>query len=429
MRILLSTFAFLPESVGGTEVYVAALSRELKACGHEVVVVIPASEETRSGGRYVLEGIDVRRCRANGFLELLEEFRPDIVHFHPLTGGDLLSWVEASHDKKIPNVCTYHTPTLTCGRGDMLQYGEHECDGRLDARVCASCVLHSRGLPRLASIAVASWLPRRTSEWRFVPRKVRSALSIASQRHVHRQAWDRLVACVDHWVSVAAWVKDLLVRNGVDPSRVTTSRQGVCAASDAGCKLSDRPMDRAVIGFLGRIHPHKGLHVLIESLGHVEGDGLELRIAGAPSTFGRDYANGLVKQTRDDPRIRWLGGVSPDCTLPFLSELDVLVVPYLGFETGPMTVLEAWAAGTPVIGSNRGGIAEWIEQFGGGQLFPPGDSAALTRILAQGFPTRFSALRAQVPREVRRMSDVADEMVHLYSRVQKSRKDRHASID
>jgi glycosyltransferase involved in cell wall biosynthesis len=193
--------------------------------------------------------------------------------------------------------------------------------------------------------------------------------------------------------------------------------------------LPDRPTDRAVIGFLGRIHPHKGLHVLIESLGCIEGDGLELRIAGTPSTFARDYADGLVNQTRDDPRIRWLGGVAPDCTLRFLAELDVLVVPYLGLETGPMTVLEAWAAGTPVIGSNRGGIAEWIEQFGGGQLFPPGDSAALTRILAQGSPTRFSALRAQVPREVRRMSDVADEMVHLYIGVQKSRKDRYASID
>ena len=46
-----------------------------------------------------------------------------------------------------------------------------------------------------------------------------------------------------------------------------------------------------------------------------------------------------------------------------------------------MTVLEAWAVGVPVLGSDRGGIGEWINEYGGGWLSPPGDALALASMI------------------------------------------------
>jgi glycosyltransferase involved in cell wall biosynthesis len=80
-----------------------------------------------------------------------------------------------------------------------------------------------------------------------------------------------------------------------------------------------------------------------------------------------------------------------------------------------MTVLEAWAAGVSILGSDRGGIAEWVDEFGGGVLYPAGDHEALAarlQALVDGDITI-----PVVPSAVRSMSQVASEMIALYSKV------------
>ena len=57
----------------------------------------------------------------------------------------------------------------------------------------------------------------------------------------------------------------------------------------------------------------------------------------------------------------------------FLSRIDVLAVPSQWLETGPLVVLEAFAAGTPVIGSDLGGIRELVSDGRDGLLVPHDD--------------------------------------------------------
>jgi glycosyltransferase involved in cell wall biosynthesis len=94
--------------------------------------------------------------------------------------------------------------------------------------------------------------------------------------------------------------------------------------------------------------------------------------------------------------------------------MDVLVVPSLWMETGPITVLEAWAAGIPVIGSNRGGIREWIDEFGGGRLFPPGDAKALASILESFCRGKISFQPMPEKSHIPLMKDVAELMTGVY---------------
>jgi glycosyltransferase involved in cell wall biosynthesis len=400
LRILMVTPSFLPESIGGTEIYVAGLARALMEAGDEVLIAV----DSPGSASAVVEGLNVRHVGTTGATELLSQWRPDVVHAHPLTGNDILPWVRSARTRGVPVVCTYHTPTLTCARSDLVRFGEEDCDGRIDPADCSACVMQDRGVP--AGIAralpsVALTLPG------WVPRKVQSLLAIRRQREDGLLAWRALVESVDAWVAPAHWVANVLEINGVPRERITTVRQGT---SHPPRPPQHRPRgERLVVGYLGRLHRHKGAEILLRAAREIPGAGIEIRIAG-----GGDAAEDarLRAEYADDARIRWLGDVPPSDTGRYLAGLDLLVVPSFVRETGPLVVLEAWAAGTPVVGSSGGGLQELLAEAGG-TVFPRGDAGALAELLVR--MSRGEADLPPVPREVRAMTNVSEEMRRIYS--------------
>jgi glycosyltransferase involved in cell wall biosynthesis len=72
-----------------------------------------------------------------------------------------------------------------------------------------------------------------------------------------------------------------------------------------------------------------------------------------------------------DPRISFKFPVPAEKVVEILAEYDLLAVPSQCLETGPLVVLEAFAAGIPVIGSNLGGIAELVKHEVNGLLVEP----------------------------------------------------------
>jgi glycosyltransferase involved in cell wall biosynthesis len=93
-------------------------------------------------------------------------------------------------------------------------------------------------------------------------------------------------------------------------------------------------------------------------------------------------------------------------------------VPSQWLETGPLVVLEAFAAGTPVLGSNLGGIAELVNDGANGRLVPHDDLTAWMRALQDLERDRsiVARLRAGVrpPRTVR---EVSEDMQRVYARI------------
>src|SRR6185436_15305485 len=81
-----------------------------------------------------------------------------------------------------------------------------------------------------------------------------------------------------------------------------------------------------------------------------------------------------------DARIRLRGPMPPDGQGPMWDSLDLLVVPSLWWENSPLTVLEAMAAGVPVVASRTGGVPEILPESAG-LLVPPGDVGALRTAL------------------------------------------------
>src|SRR3989442_1723482 len=84
------------------------------------------------------------------------------------------------------------------------------------------------------------------------------------------------------------------------------------------------------------------------------------RLGVRQGASGDRYAAELGASIADDARIRILSPLHPDEVVPRLRSYDVVVVPSQCLETGPLVVLEAFAARTPVIGSKLGGISELV---------------------------------------------------------------------
>ena len=124
----------------------------------------------------------------------------------------------------------------------------------------------------------------------------------------------------------------------------------------------------------------------------------------------------MIKQISDnDSRIVFCGEVTDKKRQQVLNNLDVLAVPSMWFETGPLVVLEAFAAGIPVIGSNLGGIAELVKDGVNGILVEPGNIKSWTDVLKKFslHPELLKDLACGIP-SVRTSREVAEEMLGIY---------------
>jgi glycosyltransferase involved in cell wall biosynthesis len=431
VRILHAPFCFHPDPVGGTEVYVANLAAAQIRRGAEAVIAAP-------GGRaeqYSVDGLEVHRFAGSGplalrqlygdgdpaaavdFARVLEAVRPDLVHLHAFTSGVSLRAARLAKRAGVPVIFTYHTPTVSCQRGTLLRWGAELCDGRLDVRMCTACSLNGQGmglgLARLVARVPAA--AGRILGSAGLSGGVWTALRMPELVTLRQQAFHELMEEVDRVISLCSWTTDLLLANGVPREKITLCRHGLVPAPGVKRPTPSRPPSEACrLVFLGRITPVKGLDVLIQAIAGDPELPVTLDIYGVvQGSEGVAYRDRLEK--RADTRIRFHEPVPPQQVIEEISHYDVLAVPSEWLETGPLVVLEAFAAGIPVIGSELGGIRELVRHEIDGLLVAPGSvsgwQGALRRLGRE--PGLLERLRRGV-KPPRTMDTVAADMLSLY---------------
>jgi glycosyltransferase involved in cell wall biosynthesis len=438
MRILHVPYSFFPDPPGGTEVYVAALANYQRSSGCEVGVAAPAavaSQYDHSGipvWRFpVSANLDLRelygegdKTAAEAFGAILDEFGPDVVHLHAMTSAVSVRLAGQVAERGIPILLNYHTPTVSCSRGTLLKRGSEICDGLLDRRVCAACVLDGRGLPRplaklIASMPVSASV--RLGQAGFSGRAT-TALRMPELIDLRIGAFHRMMHLCDRVIALCDWSRELLQRNGVPEEKIILCRQGIAWSSgDAPAPLS-RPATMLPLhaAFLGRLDAAKGAHIVAEALNSDPDLPIELDLFGIAQGEGGDgYATRLQAAIGDDRRIRLLPAIPGNEVVGRLREYDFIVVPSQCLETGPLVVLEAFAAGTPPIGSNLGGIAELVKEGVNGLLVSPAAAPSawanvLQRLVSN--PDLLNSLRDGI-RPPRHMRQVAMEIIPVYEDV------------
>jgi glycosyltransferase involved in cell wall biosynthesis len=226
----------------------------------------------------------------------------------------------------------------------------------------------------------------------------------------------------DRIVAVSQWLFEALRRNGISRNRLEICRHGagVEGADPRLLKVLRRESASLVLGFLGRISEAKGLDVLVRAVREIDD-----RVSPRLIVFGveqneadRVYAERVRALAGEDSRIVFMGDLALDKTPAFLASVDVLAVPSQVQETGPLVVLEAFAAGTPVLGSDLGGIRELVQDGKGGILVAHDDVGAWARAISElmGRPGMLAALERSIP-DVRSEQDVVREMEVLYGKL------------
>ena len=439
MRVVQALGWYFPESIGGTEVYVAGLSRRLCAAGADVAIAAPDPAAARERF-YEHEGVPVYRYPVPGaptraevqglvtvrgaerFHAWLRGQRPDVVHVHTFGTGLGLAELKAAKATGARVFATTHSSSLgwVCQRGTMMRWGEALCDGICRPAKCAACELSRRGLPRALARLVGSIPPAAGLRFRSLPGRLGTALAMTDLIARNQATQREMLATVDRFVVLTRWALEALAANGAPPGKLALNRLGVSQTGFSAKPSPDRLPTRLpiTVGYLGRLEPVKGVHDLVRAAARLPSETpIRVEIRG-PLVTGdeRAYLRELRILAGTDRRIVFSAPVTHGEVPELLAGYDVLCCPAVCLEGGPTVAIEAHAVGTPVIGTRIGGLAELVDDGVSGRLVAPGDWQALADVLLEmaGDPAgTIDRWRSTLPRP-RTMDEVAAEYLTLY---------------
>ncbi len=440
MKVVQAVGWYYPESLGGTEIYVAALAERLRESGATVTVVAP-DPGGRAERHYRHQQIDVwryptaarpNRAQAQGRqpangAELLhrwfERERPDIVHFHTFVTGLGLDEIAAARDAGARIVVTTHSSSLgfLCQRGTLMHWGERPCDGVRSDGECSACELQHRGMPKWAARTFAR-LPAPASRLLgAIPGPLGSALAMRALIDHNRRRQERLAEWVDRFVVLTEFARGALAATGFPPDKLRLNRLGM---SQRGVERKPGPQEEPTgrpvrLGYLGRLDPIKGVEELVLAATALPAElAFELELCGPPAEPA-PVRQRLRQLAGGDPRIRLADPIPAQETPQRLAGYDLLCCPSRCAEGGPTVAIEAHAVGTPVLGSNLGGLAELIRDGLDGRLVPPANVAALSTALRETIEhpqTTIDRWRAALP-PARTLDPVTADYLDLYHQV------------
>jgi len=194
-----------------------------------------------------------------------------------------------------------------------------------------------------------------------------------------------------------------------------------------------------VVGYFARVAPEKGLHVLTDAYRllreRTPERKIRLEIAGYIAPEHREYLAGIERQLGDwglSGEVQYRGVLDRDAKIAFLKGLDVMSVPATYDEPKGMSLLEAMAAGVPVVQPRRGSFTEIVERTGGGLLIQGTDpeSLALGLLSMIESPSLTAELSQRAFDGVRRhygVSNMAHRAIEAYKSTEVGEKD--ATID
>jgi glycosyltransferase involved in cell wall biosynthesis len=238
--------------------------------------------------------------------------------------------------------------------------------------LCPSAVLYRRG-------QVCEQCLGRSVSWPGVMhgcyRGSRAATAaVAGMTALHRAlgTWSN---AVDLYIALTEFGRRKFIAGGVPPEKIVvkpnfTDDPGL--GRHTGCEAL----------FVGRLVPEKGIETLLHAWRRLSErrPGLKLTIVGQGPL--------AALQSQSPPNVEWRGWQAHDQLLQIMKDASLLVFPSEHYEGFPMTLVEAFATGLPVVASNIGACAEVIRDRETGRVYRPGDAGHLADVLEEMFGDR-----------------------------------------
>jgi glycosyltransferase involved in cell wall biosynthesis len=393
MKIILPVHHFPPRYSAGAELYTLRLGRWLHQQGHQVEVVCIETIDWRSrdaleARRDSYEGLPVWRLAVQvaperwwpgnydnsmlgaWFADYCTREQPDLAHFqagYQIGVAPLRTVVEAG----VPTVLTLHDYWFLCPRITLLRGDGTLCEEiPSDPRSCAWCMRLEGRAARIAEQASGGLAGK------IIP----LALPHAEQeRYAERRK--RLLPALQlpHAVIAPSHFLASMFAPYVPAKRLHTLRYGL--DSERLRTTPQRPDDGTLsLGYVGQVANHKGVHVLVEALRSLPAAGRPVRLTiHGDENQHVGYGERLRQLIGNDQRMKLAGRFDNRRLGEVLAQHDAIVVPSIWYENSPLAIMEAHAAGRPVITSNLGGMAELVRHGVDGLHFAAGSATDLAR--------------------------------------------------
>lgn len=314
---------------------------------------------------------------------LLNEFQPDVAHLHCIYHHLSPSILPVLKSHGVPVVMTAHDLKIACPAYKMLNSTgvcERCKNGSVVNVLKHRCVRGSVGAS--AIVMVESGLQRTMQTYRRYIDKIVAPSKFFLDKFVE-WGWPR-----DRFVHIPNYVDSSAFRPDFTPGKYFL--------------------------YFGRLAPEKGVSTLIRACAKAK---VELKIAGT----GPEYETLLELNDALDGRAEFLGFRSGDELHDLIRGACAVVLPSEWYENAPMSVLESFALGKPVIGADIGGIPEMIVHGENGWIFPSSDVDSLADLLLRVLKSGDAliehigrAARYGVERDFNR-SQYTSKMLDLYS--------------
>jgi len=438
MRILQVANGFPPVDRGGVESYTLALSKALRALGHDVAVFC-----REPGGRRPIysvrdaqtDGIPVRFVTNEFnaltpfaslyhdarietlFVHWIKEEQPDLVHFQH-THGLSASLIACAAKMGLPFTLTLHDYWYICPQVNLLRPNLSLCPGSHYDVNCYECLYGGKFPPpgavspdRRAPLPVEFPQPvelrplglsdsiyyplQKTLPWpvrrmllglydlmrlEIRPRLRQALLSLRkpdlAPLRARAQYMQETLALCKHIIVPLRFVKAQYIDFGVPADQIYVVPLGMEMNHWEGFRPAPRPRGEGLrFGYIGNLLRHKGVDFMIQAFRQLNAPDTELWVHGFELP-NSPFSRRLHDLADGDPRIHFTGGYAASDLPCILNQLDVLLIPPLWHETFSFVTREAILAGLPVIASQMGGIPEAVEDGVNGLLLPPGDMDA-----------------------------------------------------
>lgn len=373
---------------GGSEMAYLGTARLLEGHGHSVIPFTMKDDRNPPSvySRYFVENVDfdcagvfeklgaaakvVYSFEARDKMAaLLSDYRPDVAHFHNFHHQISPSVFGPLKERGVPIVMTVHDLKPMCPNYKMLSGGalcERCKGGRYYNCILERCVKGSA---------------------------IKSAVAAVEM------SFHRLMGYyndVDVFIAPSSFMRAKMVEYGFPPEKVTVVPNFIDSSvySYAG-------KDKGYALYCGRLSEEKGVATLLEAAGLCR----EVRfcIAGTGPMEARLKADAA----RDGiDNVRFVGHQTGESLRRLYSGCRVTVIPSECYENCPMSALESFASGRPVVGARIGGIPELITEGVDGLTFTPGNAADLADKLRSIFHAGQGPI-AEMARSARRKAEAA----------------------
>lgn len=346
---------------GGSDKVYFDTANLLKSNGHEVIFFSSKSKHNMPCAQeeYFAEPTDYHRCKAAGIKQavnfiynkdaeeklqkLLDDHTPNIAHLHVFQSRLSSSILNVFQRNHIPLVMSVHEYKMICPVYKCMT---------AQFQVCEQC-------------GGRRW-------WHCVQKRCnqgslsRSSLSaIEAEIRSRRYPWDEMI---DHFIMVSRFIYDCHLKYFPSLKEKSTVLHNFIVENmnDIACVEGD------YILYFGRLSPEKGLRTLVSAANLLPDVQFKL--------VGNGVEEAVLREMAGD-NVSFCGFLQGTALTDVIKNSRLVVLPAEWYENNPISVLEAFSFGKPVIASDIGGLPELIDHGINGWLFSPGNVCELVETI------------------------------------------------